>query len=174
MNAIEHLETTAWTTPDDYAGFNPVGDFVVLTRTRDSNLLDQCNWDLISDLLLEFTDTDNACLDYSLDSDDICYTWRANHWACGWVEYLMISKNAPDSIKELAGKIVCDLANYPVFDDDYYSERQSDLAYDRWHEADTSERIDLCKDAGVSIFAARSDDIPEKVHDEITQSEYCY
>ena len=44
MNAIEHLPEFAWKTPQHYAGFSPIGDYVLCTQHRDSDALSRSNW----------------------------------------------------------------------------------------------------------------------------------
>ena len=93
---------------------------VVITRTRDSDLLETSNWHYC---LKKFNMVDN------LDKIDVAIE-RAGHWACGWLEYLVISPDNAEFIA-LSQDIDKRLKDYPVLDDDDYSNRQ-------WEEADTA------------------------------------
>lgn len=160
MHATEHLEQRKWEHPDSYAGFSPDGDFLVLARNRDSDILTESNWHAVREDLkahAETLDPEPLRPDHPGGDVPYVYDWRAGHWACGWVEYLMIREDAPDSLKALAGAIVAALANYPVYSEDDYSQRQDEARAEYWDRASLSERMDWCRDAGCSIFVARRD-----------------
>ena len=103
------------------------------------------------------------------------YDFRASHWACGWVEYVIVDKDAPQSVLDLAEELLSALADYPVVSDDIYSEKQYDAIYEYWQECGLKERMEWCKDSGESIFSARREDcIPSPVFDELCQHEMFY
>lgn len=160
MNVIEHLEENKWIKPDHYAGFNPEGDYLIYSKTRDSSILENVNFDRI---LEELEKLENP------EGDKKVYTFSASHWACGWIEYLLVDKNADESILQSAGEIICGLSDYPVFDESAYSEAQYEAIHDYWEKLDLQERIDYCKKADVSIFASRD---PEVIPEGIEQILY--
>ena len=153
---------TKWEHPDSYAGFSPVGDYVLLSKSRDSYILDEVNFDAaLSQLRAE-----------SEECDETFYTFRASHWACGWVEYLMVAKSAPEGVIAVAVDIENALADYPSLDDDVYSEAQWEAMHEYWAGLRLVDRLDYCRGAGASIFAARRDDeIPAPVLDDFWGSE---
>ena len=169
MDAIENL--TPWTKPDYYAGFSPDGDYCIVTKNRESSLLEQSNFARITEDLI--ADAERLGEEPS-DGEFWVYTWSARHWACGWVEYVMVRKDAPASLLEIAGEIVGDLEGYPVYDESHYSDLQCEEIAQYWERCGTRERMEWCRDAGVSIFAARSANVPEFVWDELYQSEMFY
>lgn len=156
MNASEYLET--WKHPDCYGGFSPDGDYLILSRHRDSQLLDESNWDV-------------ACKSLNAEAYDggregfatrpTVYHWRAGHWAVGWIECLMVRADAPDNVLNEAGEIVCSLADYPVLSDDDYSEREYAAICDYWGRLPVADRVHELQRAGLCIFAARRDALPE-------------
>lgn len=159
MNASEHLAENVWKQPESYGGFSPIGDFVVLTRNRDSSLLSECNWDVACEgLKAEAYDggEDNFAARPNV------YHWRAGHWACGWVEYLMVRADASDDIQTEAGEIVCSLADYPILDESGFSDREYEAVCKYWGECSVSDRADYLRDAKMSIFAARRDTLPPR------------
>jgi hypothetical protein len=158
MNAIEHLEHLVWKRPDSYGGFSPDGDYCVLSRTRDSLLLDESNWDAACNSLCAEAYDEGQC--GFIDRPNV-YHWRAGHWACGWVEYLMVRADAPESIREEAGEIVCSLADYPILNESDYSDREFNAVCNYWEHCSVSDRVDYLQRAGLSIFAARRDTLPE-------------
>ena len=76
---------------------------VALTQHRDSDALERSNWRVIvPDMFERFPD------DVAIES--------TNHWAVGWLEYLLVRPNSPAAV---AAQAWADkLANYPVADDD--------------------------------------------------------
>ena len=37
---------------------------------------------------------------------DWVYDFRAGHWACGWVEYILVRKDAPQSVIDAAIEVI--------------------------------------------------------------------
>ena len=145
---MQHLNKRQWETPDSYFGFNPVGDYMVYSTTRDSTILDESNFDLIMKEL--------KALSKTLETDDdepFVYDWQASHWACGHVVYLMLRKDSPIALKELAESILKGLADYPVYCEDDYSQRQWDACQKYWEELSDSERQQLVDEDGSEELA---------------------
>lgn len=169
----EILSKREWKHPSDYGGFSPDGDYMILSRHRDSYMLDESNWDIARSRL--------GCEPYDEGRDPetypsrpASYDWRAGHWAVGWVEYLMVRRDAPESVLIAAADIVCDLENYPILDESDYSQRQFEAVQEYWRAAGFRERMELCKDNGASIFAARHEWPPESVECHLYDSEIAY
>lgn len=135
-----------WEVPDNYAGFSPDGDCVLYTRTRDSDSLTESNWDyMIAALSPVFIDDGNP-------PRTRAYIWRASHWACGWIEYMMVP---PDCDKlATANAIAESLASHPVLDDDDYSQREYDAVQEYWQSLSVRERVEYCK---TSRYESRRD-----------------
>jgi hypothetical protein len=91
------------------------------------------------------------------------YQWTASHWAVGWVEYIMLREDAPPELIAIVEEVKHDLDGYPVFDDDHYSQMSWDIKCEYWENMSIKERMYYCKQADVSIFAARRNIIPEDV-----------
>ena len=128
MHASKHL--TPWKHPADYGGFSPDGDYVILSVHRDSDCLDRSNWIRACEIL-GAEDYNAEHPHYGRTADDYpdrpnVYTFRAGHWAVGWVEYLLVRYDAPDSVLTEAREIVCSLADYPVLDESHYSDMEHD------------------------------------------------
>jgi hypothetical protein len=154
--ARDILAETVWTTPSDYAGYNPVGDYVITTRTRDSDCLTRSNYECIfADMLNNPT------------GDDFVDDFRAEHWLCGWVAYIIMSKDAPESLLIKAAEIISALSDYPVYDENHWSEMECNEICGYWENMGLSERVGYCRDNEVSIFASRRDSIPGAVFDDL-------
>jgi hypothetical protein len=80
MKATEHL--TPWVRPDHYAGFNPVGDFVILSRHRDSDLLENCNFEVAVESL-KAQSMDHGRAEHIPPDRPAAYTWIARHFLLG-------------------------------------------------------------------------------------------
>lgn len=163
---MKYLNKTVWTRPDSYAGFNPEGDYVLAARTRDSDILTESNFECMEkDLLAESQE-------YETENDEpFIYSWRAHHWACGWIEYLMLRQAAPDALKDHCDTILSELDAYPVYNEDDFSEREYERAQETWARLSVKERAALCAENDISIFAARRDYIPQEDNGGIY--EYC-
>ncbi len=176
MNTATQITLPKWTTPDSYFGFDPVGDYVLYSRHRDSTLLTESNWECLQQELetiiedLPKPNTRYKRTYYGEEEElpsDWLYVWSASHWAVGWVEYLMIREDAPQELIEKADELYHYLKNeYPILDDDDYSQRQDEAIYQFWQDCTLEERMEYCRKTDDSIFAARRDDeIPPDVYD---------
>jgi hypothetical protein len=90
---------------------------VVIGRNRDSDCLANSNFD---------------CAFTSLggESDD-CEVHSFDHWACGWLEIIIVR---PDTdCARTAEEIESSLANYPVLDEDDFSQRENDAYDEAWN-----------------------------------------
>lgn len=157
MHAIDHAHDLPRYSERAPTGFDPRGLNlpdrqnwrVLISRNRDSDILGESNWHTVVKLI-EAADPDGEHHE----------THSFGHWACGWIEILIIDPDH-DAAMAVAGEIVCALAGYPVLDEEDYSEREAEEADRYWSSLDTHERIRICDRNGVSIFAARRDEVPE-------------
>lgn len=86
-------------------------------RHRDSGLLDRVNFD-------------SACA--RLERAGVEHTVkRAGHWAVGWVEDLVIRVGDERAI-DAVNAIRAALADYPILDEDAYSEAENEATWDDW------------------------------------------
>jgi len=174
MTESNPYDLPVWETPDSYFGFDPVGDFVIIGRSRDSSIMENVNYDEVFDDLQKLEQE----LDIeSEDGEPFVYDYRANHWAVGWVETVLIKKEAPDALQARAYETLAALADYPCIDDSKYSDAQYEEMESYWEREGLWERIQWCEEAGASIFAARVDclgDLPRELFDHLSQSEIFY
>ena len=104
MNTQDTLNEVKWTHPSEYHGFSPDGDYLIYSQNRDSSICEEVNYELIFSELKRL-DKENA------------YDFRASHWACGWIEYILIKKDSPQPLKDKAAEIIQSLSDYPILDD---------------------------------------------------------
>jgi hypothetical protein len=91
---------------------------VVLTRSRDSNTLGNCNWECA------VRDIERECEpeDYEV--------FRFGHWGCGWWEALCVREGS--DAEQVGFEIECALSDYPVLDDEAYCQAQYEEAQRVW------------------------------------------
>jgi hypothetical protein len=110
MYTPKHLNKYVMPKSDfSYFGDFPIDEcYTLYTITRDSDLLDNCNMEYIKAELPE--------------CETVQYL-TFNHWACGWIETCFIHMADGESLIK-ADKIKEQLDNYPVLDEDDYSNKQ--------------------------------------------------
>ena len=64
---------------------------------------------------------------------------------------------------KLADEMLCPIDSYPALDEDHWCELETNEIEDWWSKESVHCRIDICRDCGESIFAARHDYPTEKV-----------
>ena len=147
MNAtIENLKSIKrWTRPDSYWGEEWPEYFVFLGQHRDSDALSRSNFEC-------------GLRELGGESETV-FIVRERHWAVGWVEWIAIHESDEDALQN-ADEMADALSDYPVLDESHFSELEWAEAESFWESLNIRERVDLCAEAGVSIFAARRDYIP--------------
>lgn len=134
-----------WTLPDSYAGAEWPDYYVFLGQHRDSDSLSRSNFTRGLEIIGGESDTVRVV--------------REGHWAVGWVEWIAIHESDAAALRE-ADEIAAALADYPVVDEMHWSELEYDEACDFWSRMSVHERMEYCRDVGISLFAARRDDLP--------------
>lgn len=110
---------TGWDGPENFLGALPEpGWGLLLTRTRDADVLTQSNWE-------------GALAELGGESDDV-EVIRIGHWACGWIEFLGVRENT--DVYKRAVEIRNALLDYPVLDEEDFSQREWDEAQRVWAE----------------------------------------
>ncbi len=94
---------------------------------------------------------------------------RESHWAVGWVEWIAIHQDDGDAL-EIADKLQDRMANYPVLNEEDWSQREWDHAQGNWEQSSLRDKVALCCENGLSKYAARRETIPEEDNGAIFQS----
>jgi len=148
----EYRALKLWKMPSDYAGEVWPAYYVGLGIHRDSSRVARSNFDVFLAALGGESET--------------VHVVREGHWAVGWVEWIAIHQD-DETACEIADELMCALDDYPVLCDSHLSELEGKEIGEQWVAMRLHDRVDVCRDAGVSIFAARRDDIPEEGFDEL-------
>ena len=123
-----------------------------VSRSRDSGPLDKSNF--------------KEALRVLGGESDTVQIHRFGHWACGWYELLLIDPSDMERVA-IGEEIERRLENYPVLNEEDYSQRETDGAQSLWDSLSLHERIDVCERTGVSVFAARRGDMPMEAWEEL-------
>jgi hypothetical protein len=144
MYQPKHLKL--WTMPDSYFGASWPGYYVFLGQHRDSDSLARSNF--------------TCGLEAIGGESETVQVVRESHWAVGWVEWIAIHQDDEKAL-QIADEIKAALEDYPVVNEDHWSELEWNEAQDYWASMSIRERMRLCYDAHISVFAARRDWIPQ-------------
>ena len=85
---------------------------------------------------------------------------RFGHWGPGWYEIVLIHPSNELALRA-ADEWAAALDDYPVADEEHFSETEMNEVYEWWESSSLRDRIELLSGAGDSIFAARREEIPE-------------
>lgn len=121
-----------WEHPDHYHGASWPDYFRAgVGRSRDSDALERSNF---SSMLAALGGESETVL-----------VVHEGHWAVGWVEWIAIHETNQTAI-DIAEKILEKLEDYPVIDEEHFSELEHDEADEVWRECyGINERIKYIK-----------------------------
>jgi len=146
-----------WAKFDSFVWFGKPKDAenwgIVYYSNRDADTLTQCNAKVIEEKLKPFENSGHIRME------------SHNHWAVGHVDGFSIKPidemgNITPVFIEWA-LIQESLDSYPILNEDLFSEMEWELACETWENMSIKERVELCKECEISIFAARNDCLPQ-------------
>lgn len=134
---------SAFDSYSNYLGETPPKDLlVVLTQNRDSDILSKSNWQ--SALKILGGESENVVI------------YRFKHWACGWWEALCVKSGTKS--EKLAHKIVDDIKDYPILDEEHFSTMEMQCANETWANCySVKERIEYLRNNNGAEFRSFSD-----------------
>ena len=100
-----------WSRVENYIGESYNDYYVLLSRHRDSGLVEESNF--------------QSALKALNGKSDTVKIIRAKHWAVGWIEVILIHESDKEAI-EKGIEIEKSLENYPILDEDDFYERESE------------------------------------------------
>lgn len=116
-----------WEWPQNYGGAEWHGYYVFLSRTRDSDILEESNFAVALAALGGETGFDD-------EGHAEVAVVRESHWAVGWLEWIAVHEAATEKIA-IAEKLLERLENYPVLDEEDYSAREYEGCAEYWEKA---------------------------------------
>lgn len=130
-----------WTRPDCYMGSEWSEWYVFLGRNRDSDCLTESNFEKGLEAVQAVMSPESA------DEEDLATVQvvRESHWAVGWIEWIAIHKSDSEALK-VADKLTESLDNYPVLDEEDFSQREQDQAEEVWRDCYSDrDRLDYVR-----------------------------
>ena len=100
-----------WERVDNYIGETYFDYYVLLSRHRDSGLVEESNF--------------NSALKALNGESDTVKVIRSSHWAVGWIEVILIHESDKESIDK-GNDIEESLNNYPILDEDAFGDLVSE------------------------------------------------
>jgi len=126
---------------------------VVATLHRDADCLSRSNYRCFVELL---GGKKSAGSKGSQEISDTVAIEEANHWAVGWIQYLIIAPTAADKIA-IAEKYLAELEDYPVLDESDFSDLETEEADQVWRDCyRPKERIAYIRNSSRGEFEFRS------------------
>jgi len=137
------LATKKYKRPDNYCGSEWHNHIAILGRSRDSQILEQSNFEVA---LAELGGESDCECDENDCHCPVIIT-RSSHWAVGWVEELRVAIHDTKKLK-IALKLLNRLDEYPILDESDYSERELDEVNETWEYNSRYMIKDFLKDLG--------------------------
>lgn len=105
------------------------GDWLIAASVhRDSDALGRSNFEVMRETLMSLPEVKEWDGEYNPVVIE-----RFNHWAVGWVDYLVIDPDCNSAV-ERAEQMRKALEDYPVLDDDHYSRTEQEEANTVWQD----------------------------------------
>mgnify|MGYP004701020419 CR=1 FL=1 len=143
-----------WTLPAYYAGAKWPEYYVGLDRHRDSDCLTNANFDAFLEALGGESSTVKVV--------------RESHWAYGWYEWIAIHQDDEPKV-QLADDMLCALSDYPVLDENRWSEYELKAEEEDWNNYIFGDLMKYCPEWLNDIV----DDLPSDVCEDVTWGSYC-
>ena len=108
MTYLQSFKIPKWKRADNYVGKDWSKYYVAYSRHRDSDPIDESNFEVI------LKELGGVAISVFVSHE--------SHWAVGWTESIFIHQTAYDKLK-IAEKLLLQLEDYPVLDEMDYCER---------------------------------------------------
>lgn len=124
---------------------------VPVSQTRDSGCLERSNFQVA----IEMLGGESEAVEVN----------RFGHWGPGWFEIIIVDPSS-DKVR-IVEQIESSLADYPVLDDEHFSNLEHETAHETWEQMSIRDRIYVCNRFGISFLKARHNDMPYDDNGEI-------
>lgn len=153
-----HTHLTPWKRPSNYAGATWFDYYPLAGRSRDSSAIEESNFRSFEKALRAKV-AELGCAEIATPDVDnelaTVETERSSHWAVGWVETLLVHQRAPVALLDWCEAQLERLDGYPVFDEEDFSELETEQANDVWKCFRVSDRVEYIREHS-SEFEFRS------------------
>jgi len=137
---------------DNYIGDRSFKDWYLCAgHSRDSSILEESNYQrILEDLIADF-------------GEDSIEIHSVNHWACGWIEEILIDPTNRALIERVE-EIREDLESYCIYDEIDYYEKESEAKEECWENYGESDfKSELEKVFNIDFDLADKEDLSEKL-----------
>lgn len=126
--------------PSDYAGMQWDGYIPFMFSHGQSHSIEKHNYETAKECLKKWF-TEESPVNETNRDDCVYFLEEAknNHWACGYLNYLLLSQNAPEELVIAVARILDTIDDNAILDSDKYSEWEYEAICKLWNE-DISER----------------------------------
>ena len=139
-----------WQRPDSYIGPDYYEWCVLLGQNRDSDTVTRSNFAVALQQLQQFDDQE----------EESYQVIRDGHWACGWIEYILIHASNSEAVKT-GERIKQKIDSYPILDEYHHGELEDEEAlaiwkncFDRFGRADyIRSHSESCFDSGIDNWS---------------------
>ena len=122
-----------WEKPSNYLGGDYSDYYVICSHHKNSGLLAESNWDEVVKRL-----------------ENHVKVASCGHWMTGWIEFALIHHTDMEGIK-LAQAIDDEIAEYPILNEDDFTERESKYAEELWDSMSGHEKQGYIDDLNLDI-----------------------
>lgn len=134
MTEYEPKNLKLWSMPSHYFGAVWPGYYSAgIGQSRDSDTLERSNFECVSKELKEWM------------VDDLVVIVRESHWAVGWIEWIAIHQDCGEAL-QIADEIKAGLEDYPVVNEDHWSELEWNESADYWDGLSPREKVQMAMD----------------------------
>jgi len=123
-----------WKNPGSYIGPDHSQFFVGFGTNRDDDALGRSNYKFALSELQKFQTT---FIDESGDEIETVQDVRDSHWACGWIEYILVHESNIKALERLE-ELKKGYDSYPVLDDDSWNEEEEEEREETWKNCGSS------------------------------------
>jgi hypothetical protein len=127
--------------PSDYAGMQWDGYVPFMFNTGQSHSMDKHNYNTTKQVLMRWFCSESDVNETNQPDRQMHHLEEAEngHWACGYINYILLSENAPDELVISVAKILDVIEDNAMLDSDAYTDWEYEAICKLWSE-DISER----------------------------------
>lgn len=136
--------------PSDYAGVQWDGYIPFIFNHGQSHSIEKHNYQTAKELLKDWFSVDCPENNTTLPRDMMMLEEAENnHWACGFINYILLSQNAPDELVINVARILDTIEDNCILDEDSYHDWEYNAICNLWNddlsERDKSDLLKKCK-----------------------------
>jgi hypothetical protein len=128
--------------PDSYVGRQWDGYVPFLFLTGQSDLVEQHNYKVIKDELSDYM-SDVVRVDEDKNEFMALEEAKCKHWACGFLDYLLLSQDAPEDLVIKVADIISALEDYHIYYEEGFYQFEEEKIAEAWENMSVRDRKDI-------------------------------